>query len=171
MEVGSFFVDGVVVDFEVGGEEDDAVLGVDSHGHRFGDRVGYRNRLDFHGSGFVLLAGGDGGDIGVLDASAFFEAGAEEGFAERAGVDGGLDVGKEIGEGSDVILVGVGEEDAAEAVFVFDQVGEIGDDDVDAVLGFVGERYAAVDEDEVVSLFNDGAIFADFSSPTQRNNF
>lgn len=69
-----------------------------------------------------------------------------------------------------MVFMGMGQEDAANFVLVFFEVGEVGDDDIDAEHLFVGEAKAAVDDNDVVSLPNNGAVFADFSDTAERNH-
>ena len=69
-----------------------------------------------------------------------------------------------------MVLVRVGEEHAAHLLLVLDEVGEVGDDDVDARHLLVGEAQAAVDHDDVVLLPDDGTVLADLAHATERDD-
>ena len=72
---------------------------------------------------------------------------------------------------ADVVLVAVGDEDAPDPVLVLDEVGEVGDDHVDAVHVVVGEAHAAVHHDDVAAVLVDGQVLADLVQTAQGNNF
>ena len=114
------------------------------------------------------LAGVDlgGGEQVVLRQLELHQAGGHPG-----GVDGCVDVPQHIGEGADVILVAVGEEDAPNLGLILNQVAVVGNDHVDAVHIVVGKAHAAVHHDNVVPVFVDGHVLADLVESAQRNDF
>ena len=65
----------------------------------------------------------------------------------------GGEPGQHEGEGADVIFVAVGDEDAADAVGAVGQVGNVGDDEVNAGQSLLGELDAAIDDYDVVLVF------------------
>ena len=69
-----------------------------------------------------------------------------------------------------MILVSVGEQNAANAVFVHFQVGDVGDDQVDAGHVFLGESQAAVDDDHVVVIFHHRHVLADLAQSAKGND-
>ena len=70
-----------------------------------------------------------------------------------------------------MVLVSVGDEDAPDAVLVFQQVGEVRDDHVDAVHIVVGEAHAGIHHDHVAAVFINGHVLADLVETAQGNNF
>jgi hypothetical protein len=72
-----------------------------------------------------------------------------------------VEVLQEVRQGAGVVLVAVGDDDAAELVLVFQHVGVVGQDQVDARLVVVGEHEAGVDEDHVAVAFERGHVLAD----------
>ncbi len=70
-----------------------------------------------------------------------------------------------------MVLVAMGNEQAANAVFIFNQVRHIGDDQVNAVHVPVREAHTAVYHNEFAAVFVDGHILADFVKSAQGNNF
>ena len=86
-------------------------------------------------------------------------------------MDGAGELLHGIGDGADVILVAVGDEHALEPVLVVDQVGKVGDHEIHAVHVLVGERHAAVDDDHILAILDDGAVLADLIQTAEGNNF
>ena len=70
-----------------------------------------------------------------------------------------------------MVLVGVREENPFQSVFVFEKVGEVWNDNIDAVMFFVREGKPHVDNNEVVSLLDQSAILTDLARTTERNDF
>lgn len=69
-----------------------------------------------------------------------------------------------------MVFVGMGEEDAANLVAVFDQVGKIGDDDVNARHFIIGKAQANVNYNDVVVLANCGAVLANLADAAERDH-
>ncbi len=61
-----------------------------------------------------------------------FELAFDVGQRELGGVDGDLELAEDPGQAADVVLVAMGEDDGADVLPVFDEVGDVGNDDVDA---------------------------------------
>ena len=72
------------------------------------------------------------------------------------------EVRQDEGQPADVILVAVGDQESANLVAVLPQVGDVGNDEVDAVHGLIGEHESAVDHDDVVAVLEDVHVLADF---------
>ena len=64
----------------------------------------------------------------------------------------------------------VGQEHAADLVFVFDQVRHVGNDQVDAVHFLIREAKAAVDDDDILAVFEYGHILADLVETAKGND-
>ena len=64
----------------------------------------------------------------------------------------------------------VGQEHAADLVFVFDQVRHVGNDQVDAVHFLIREAKTAVDDDDILAVFEYGHILADLVETTKGND-
>ena len=75
-----------------------------------------------------------------------------------------------VGRRADVVLVPVGEQHAADALAVFDQIGHIRDDQVHAQHVFLGEDGPAVHHQHVFSVFDNGDVFAEFIHAAQRDD-
>ena len=80
-------------------------------------------------------------------------------------------MGEEEGNSPDMILVPVGQKDAADLVLSLEEIGEIRNDHVDSEhLGF-GGHLAAINDDNVIIPFEEEAIHAEFADPAQGQGF
>ena len=70
-----------------------------------------------------------------------------------------------------MVLVAVGDEDAADLTLIFNKVAYVRDHHINAVHIIVGETHAAVHHDNVVAVLVDGQVLADLVETAQRNNF
>ena len=66
-----------------------------------------------------------------------------------------------------VVLVAVGDDDAAQLVLALHDVAEVGQDQVDPGVVVVGEHDAGVDDDHVVAVLENGHVLADAVKPTE----
>ena len=87
-----------------------------------------------------------------------------------AAVNRRAELTQQVGQAADVILVAVGDEDAAHTVAVLEHVGEIRNHRVHARHGFIREDLAAIDDDDVVAVFVGRHVLADFAHAAQRNH-
>ena len=69
-----------------------------------------------------------------------------------------------------MIFMTMGDEDAADAVFVLKDIRIILDNGIDARHRFFGKSHAAVDDDDVVAEFEKGHILADLAKTSERND-
>ena len=72
-------------------------------------------------------------------------------------------------EGADVVLVPVSEEDGLEQAGAFGEVGDLGDDDVDAEHLVLGEHHPHVDDHDVALVFEHHHVAADLAEAAEGN--
>ena len=99
----------------------------------------------------------------------------ELGLDQREGQRGAdeRDVGLEaqqVRHRADVVLVPVGEDDGLDVVEPVLEVGEVGQDQVDAGLVVVGEEHAAVDDEQLAAVLEDGHVAADLAEAAERDD-
>ena len=70
-----------------------------------------------------------------------------------------------------MVLMAMGDEKAADTGTVLDEVGHIGDDEVDAVHVVPGEGHAAVHHDDLTAALIGGHVLADLIQTAQGNDF
>ena len=96
---------------------------------------------------------------------------AEQAAGERGGVDRhARELGQHVRQRADVVLVGMGDEERLDLGAAFLEIGDVGDDEVDAEHLLVGEHQPAVDDDDVVAVFEDVHVLADLAHPAERDD-
>ena len=87
------------------------------------------------------------------------------------GIDRGpADAGQDVGQAAGVVLVAMGQDDAAHRVAALGEVRGIGHDQVDAEHVRIGEGQAAVDDEDLVIGLDGGDVLADLTDSAQRND-
>ena len=100
----------------------------------------------------------------------FVELPLDQGEGEFSAVDGDVELGEDPGQAADVVFMAVREQDGLDLVAVFREVGDVGDDDVDAEELFFGKHQAGVNDDDVVLPAEGHAVHAELAEATQRND-
>ena len=70
-----------------------------------------------------------------------------------------------------MVLMAVGDEHAPQFLLVCHQIGKVGNHQIYAVHVLIREAHAAVHDDHILAIFQNGDVFTDFVQSTQRNNF
>ena len=95
---------------------------------------------------------------------------ANEACGEAGAVDGHIDLLEDVGDGPDVVLVAVGDEQTADAVLVLGEVAHVGNDKVDAVHIVAGKGHAAVHDDDLAAVLIHGHVLADLVQSAERDD-
>jgi hypothetical protein len=108
--------------------------------------------------------------VGVVEKLMLVELVLDIGERKLGAPDGNVQFAENPGQGSDVIFVPVGENDAAHHFAILKQVRNVGDNDVDAQqLGF-GEHESGIDNDDVIAIADGHAVHAELAHAAQRND-
>ena len=173
IEVGGPSVDRRVVELEVAGVHDGAVLGVqddrDGVWHRVRDPDELRvERADARAARLRL----DLDELGVDEQAVLVELGLHEPEREARSPHLGLcpDLAEEVRQRPDVILVAVREDDRVEDVGVLCDVREVGEDEVDSEQLRPRKREAGVDQDHAPAVLEGGHVLAHLAQPAQRDD-
>ena len=96
---------------------------------------------------------------------------AEQAAGQGRGVDRhARELGQDVRQRADVVLVGVGDEERLDVGAALLEVGDVGDDEVDAEHLLVGEHQAAVDDDDLVAVLEHVHVLADLPHPAERDD-
>jgi hypothetical protein len=106
---------------------------------------------------------------GVIQQFVLVELVLNVGQGKFGAPDGNIDLRQYPWQRADVILMGVGEEDAAHLVAVLKQVCDIGHDDVYAEQFRLGEHQAGVDNNNVIAPADRHAVHAELAESAKRN--
>ena len=159
------------IDLKVAGHDHGTHRRLDGKGHRVGN--GVVDVDEFHGkaAGLDDVAGLVGDELGLGHHVMLLQLELDEAQRQRRGVDGGVDRLQNVGQGADVVLMAVGDEEAAQLLLVFRKIGNVGNDQVNAVHIVLREAEAAVHHDHILSVLQDGHVLSDLIQAAQRNNF
>ena len=90
-----------------------------------------------------------------------------EGHGQVRAVDGHGELLQGVGHGADMVLVAVGDDEALQLLPVLLQIGHVRDHHVDARHIVVREGKAAVDDHDVLSVFQERHILSDLAQSPQ----
>ena len=166
-QVGQLAVHRGLVEFEIAGMDHHPLGGADRQPAAVDDGVGDPKELHLEDAGRHLIPRLHHPQVRALVQVVLFELFPDKTEGERRAVDGGSEVREHEGEGADMVLVAVGEEDPAHPVGPFEQVGDVGDDQVDAEHVRLGEHEAAIDDDDVLAVLENGHVQADLPQPAK----
>ena len=159
------------VDLEVAGHNHGADGRLDGKGHGVGNGVVDVDELHLKVAGLDGLPGLMGDELALVQNLVLLQFQLHQAQRQAGTVDGGFDLLEHIGQGADVVLVAVGQENAADLVLVLDEVRHIGDHQIHAVHVALGKAHAAVHNDDVAAIFQHGHILADLIETAQAHNF
>ena len=77
---------------------------------------------------------------------------------------------EQVRHGADVVLVAVGQHDRLDVVESVHDGREVGQDQVDAGLVLLGEQHAAVDDQQLAVVLEDGHVATDLAEAAQRDD-
>src|SRR5699024_8741865 len=141
-QIGDAAVERQLVHLEVAGVEDVPGPGADEHGQGVGDRVVDGDELEVEGPELVEVVFGHHTRDGLDPV--FFELGLDERDRQLRTEDRDVALAaQQIGNGTDVVLVAVGEDESDEVVETVVEGGEVGEDEDDAGQGLFGEEHSA----------------------------
>ena len=86
-------------------------------------------------------------------------------------MDGAGNLLHTVGDGTNMVLVSVGDKHSTKLLFVLNQIGKIRDDQVNTVHIFVREPHAAVYDDHISAVFQNGDILTNLIQTAQGYNF
>ena len=148
------------IDFEVAGVDDDARRRVQRKADRVGNRVVDVDQLHVEAAELDVRACRRHLQPDVAEV-VLLELVLDQRDRQRRAVNRHADLFQKIRQRADVVLVAVRDHDAADAVHVLFDKGEIRNDRVDAGQLLIREREAAVDDDHIVAALKQREVLAD----------
>ena len=162
-------VHGRGVEFEIAGVDDRAHGRCERQRSGLDDAVGEVNELHAEGAGLVRLPGLHLAQVGDVRQAVVGQLGARQRQRERRAVDGRVYFVEHVRQGADVVFVAVGEQDGPQALPVFPQVGDVGDDDVNAEQFGVREHHAAIDDHQMAIVFEGHHVHSELAEASEGN--
>ena len=169
MEVEGFAVRWREIDFEVAGVDDDADGSFDGERDAIDEGMGDANGLNGEDAKLELATRLNLDEFDFVDQFVFIELAFDVGKGELGSIDGNFELAEDPRQAADVVFVAVREHDAAHLVLVFDEIGDVGDDDVDAEEFGFRKHEAGVDDEDVILPANGHAVHAKFAQTAERD--
>ena len=166
-EVGKLAVHRGLVELEVTGVNHHPLGSADRQGAAVHDGVGDPDEFDFERAGSNLFPRFHHPQVHHLVEVVFLELFPDEAERQGGAVDGWGNVLQNEGERADMVLVAMGQKYPAHPVDLVAQIGNIGDDQIDAEHVRLGKHQAAVDDDDVLAILEDGHVQADLPEPAE----
>ena len=101
--------------------------------------------------------------LGIVQQFVLFELAFDIGQRELGGVDRNIELAQDPGQPADMVFVAVRQNDRRARAAVLDQIGDVGDDNVDAEKVALGEHEAGIDDDDVVFPADGQAVHAELA--------
>ena len=169
-EVGQLAVDRGVVELEVAGVDDRPDRRAQGDAHRVRDGVADPERHDVERADVELVARIER-DQRVVVELVLLDLVAEQAAGQGRGVDRhARELGEDVRQPADVVLVGVGDQERLDLGAALLEVGDVGDDEVDAEHLLVREHQPAVDDHDLVAVLEDVHVLADLAHPAERDD-
>src|ERR1700681_5107672 len=126
--------------------------------------------MNGEGSNLEAFSGTDFAQVGVVEKLVFVELIFYVSQRELGRPNRNIQFAENPRQSADVIFVAVRQDDAAHMFAIFEQIRNVGHDDVDAQqLGF-GEHKSRVNHDDVIAEADGHAVHTELAHPAQRNN-
>ena len=91
--------------------------------------------------------------------------------SQARGVDGAVELLHGVGNAADMVFMSMRQEHTAYLILVFDKIRHISNDQIDTVHFIVRKAETAVNNDDVLTIFQHGHIFADLIQTAERDDF
>ena len=169
--VGRDAVDGRLVELKVARVHNGALVGANKHAQSTRNGVRHGEEVERDATEIDVAAALDLTELGRANAE-LGELTLDKTERQLAREDGHLvvEVLQQVRKRTGVVLVAVGDDDAAELLLVLQDIGVVGKHQVDTGLGVVGEHEAGVDEHHVVAALEDRHVLADAVKAAERND-
>lgn len=138
---------------------------VDRQSHGVYRAVSHVDELDLETAQADFSSGADFVQRGLVLEVVLFQPPLDHRLGVAGAVDRRIELRKDVGDGPDVVLVAMRENQAPDVLAVVDQVGEVGDDDVDAEQLAARKHQPRVDDDNIVSAAQSQHVHAELAKP------
>ena len=170
MQVEKFIIGGRGIDFEIAGVNDDAERRVDGERDAVHQAVRHLDGMNGERSSLEALVGTHFAQVGVVQQAVLVKFVFDIGERELGAPHGNFEFGEHPGKRTDVVFMTVRQDDSAHALAVFDEIGDVGDHDVDTEKFGFGEHESGVDDDNVVSPTDGHAVHTELAQAPEGDN-
>ena len=138
--------------------------------HAIDQAVRHLDGLNGEGADAKTFSRPDLDQFGVIQQPVLFQFVFDVSQRELGGKDGHVQLGKQPGNGADMVQVPVRQDYAAHARTVVDEISEVRDHDIDAEQLGLWKHEPGVDHDNVVAPAYGHAVHPEFAKATERND-
>jgi len=160
-------VHGRLVNLEIAGVDDDAERSTDSKRDAVDSTVGHGNEFNFIRADFDAAAGRNLAKDRGIEEIGFLEALLDQSEREARAVNGNIEVAKDIGKRADVVFMAMSEDNGTNVSAILLEVGDIGDDEINAEEFGFREHHTGVDDDDVVAVAQGHHVHAEFAEAAE----
>jgi hypothetical protein len=158
-----------LIDLEIAGVDDDTERSANSESYAVDGAVSDGDEFDFERANLDQAAGKNFAKGGGFEEAGLFEALLHQSQRKACAIDWNVQVTKDVRKSADVILVAVSEDDGANVLAILLEVGDVGNDEVNAEKLRFWEHHAGVDDDDVVPEAQGHHVHAKFAETAERN--
>ncbi len=169
MQVEGLAVDRRLVHLEVAGVDDHAQRRAYRQRHAIDRAVRDVNEFHVEWADLHVPPGEHFAQVGLVQQAVLFQALAHQRQRELRAVDRHVQIAQNIRQRADVIFVPVRQHDGAHHVAVLLQVGDVGNDDVNAEQFGFREHHPGIDHHNVVSGAQSQHVHAELAKSAERN--
>ena len=159
------------VNFEVARHDDGADRGFDGKGDRVGDGMVHMDEFHRKAAGLDLLPCLMRKQMHRILELMLLQLQLDDAGGQACGVDGASELLHGVGNAANMVFVAMRQEHTAYFVLVFDKIGHIGNDQINAIHLIVREAETAVNDDDILAVFKHGHILADLIQTAKRDDF
>src|SRR6185312_2554160 len=158
------------INFEIAGMDDKSGWSIDGEGNTIHKAVGDANGCDFEDTKPECFARDHLNHVYIVQQPMFFQFSFDIGEREFSTIHRHAQFGENPGQSADMIFMPMGQHNAAYHIAVFDQVCDVGNDNIHAEQFLIGEHQTCVNDKNVVLPANCKAVFAEFSQAAEWND-
>ena len=159
------------IDLKITGHNHRADRGFDGKSHGVGNGMIDMDKFYTEAAGLYHVTGLMGDKLYGIGKPVLLQLQLNQAVGHGSAVNGAIDLLHTIGDGTDMILMTVGNEHTAQFFLVGNQIGKVGDNQIHTIHIFFGEAYAAVNDNHILAVFQYGNILSDFVQSAQGNDF
>ena len=171
MQIEKTVVGGSGIDFEIAGVNDHAQRSMNRQSHTIHQAVRHLNGMDRERAELEALVRPDFVQFGVVKQSMLFQFVFDIGEGELRAPNRNIQFAKDPWQGADMVLVPMGENDAAYPLAVLNQIGDIGNNDIDTQQFSFGEHEAGINDDDIVAPADGHAVHSELAQAAERAQF
>src|ERR1700733_538370 len=158
------------IDFEVAGVNDHAQRSMNRQRNAIHKAVRYANGMNRKGTGLEAFPGTNLAQISIVEQPVLVEFVLHVGQREFRPPYRHFELGENPGQCADVIFVAVGKDDSANPLAILNEIGNVGNYNVNTEQFSLGEHQPGVDHNNVIAPAHGHAVHTELAEPSEGDN-